>query len=136
MNAQTLYYFRERTEFCSGADLQNWFYSQVEEMSPSGRVEIDAHEASQFVRKQLSSMATRNPSQEFAIECQQQIFDFAMMAYPARVTAELRAAGATARGVRSEVDDTIYYSISVDGKPFAQVAYNTNGYNEMGSHRF
>lgn len=59
--AQKLYDLREQTEFCSGMDLHNFFFSQAGDMSPSGETEIDASEAAFFVFAAMSDMKNRSP---------------------------------------------------------------------------
>lgn len=60
--AQKLYDLREQTEFCSGMDLHNFFFSQVGDMSPSGDTEIDASEAAYFTFRMMKDMQERSPA--------------------------------------------------------------------------
>lgn len=63
MNAQFLYDFREKWEFCSGTDLHNFFSAELNgEPSPSGKVKINSSHAKKFVRGCLDSMEHNSPS--------------------------------------------------------------------------
>ena len=48
IECQKLYDVRERTSFCSGSDLQEFFLNETGEPSPSGKTLIDRTHAKEF----------------------------------------------------------------------------------------
>ena len=62
MKAQKMYELRERTGFCAGTDLHDFFEAQTGDPSPKGRVEIDESAAQAFVNECEAEIAKRSPS--------------------------------------------------------------------------
>ncbi|MFH1636587.1 MAG: hypothetical protein ABIG63_21610 [Chloroflexota bacterium] len=62
MNAQFMYDFRSKWEFCSGSELADFFRATTGEPSPSGSKEIKADEARRFIHNSLLKMEQRSPS--------------------------------------------------------------------------
>ena len=62
MKAQFLYDFRERWEFCGGTELHEFFRDETGYPSPSGRVEINAERARDFILGCLEAEEHNSPS--------------------------------------------------------------------------
>jgi hypothetical protein len=64
MEAQTLYEYRTKYEFCSGQDLSEFFREFVGSPSPTGQTNVNADEADEFVCSSIEAMAWNSPSLE------------------------------------------------------------------------
>ena len=62
VKAQKLYDFREEVEFCSAADLSEFFQRQTGDPSPDGAAEISLSAANEFIVSSLESMTWNSPS--------------------------------------------------------------------------
>ena len=60
MNAQFLYDFREKWEFCSGTDLSEFFVKETGDPSPRGRVKVSKTNAVNFIHSCLKSMRSNS----------------------------------------------------------------------------
>ena len=70
MNAQYLYDFREKWEFCSGTDLHEFFRRELNGFpSPPGQTSIDKVSAMNFVLSCLKSMEHNNPTEAMKTHC-------------------------------------------------------------------
>jgi len=74
-NAQVLYDFRTKSEFCSGSDLHSFFLAQLDEPSPSGEVQVRVDTAREFVSERLDHMAAHNESMTDWCEKQKAVFE-------------------------------------------------------------
>lgn len=69
MNAQFLYDFHEKWEFCNGNDLHEFFRIETGDPSPPGNAEIAAWSARHFVRSSLKSMRLNSSSRSTIAHC-------------------------------------------------------------------
>ena len=62
IKVQRMYDIRERTGFCSGQDLQEFFLQTLAHYSPSGAEHIDVYAAARFIAERLTVMAVHSAS--------------------------------------------------------------------------
>ena len=69
MNAQFLYDFHEKWEFCNGNDLHEFFRVETGDPSPPGKTEIAAWAVTYFIRTSLKSMKFNSSSPAVVDHC-------------------------------------------------------------------
>lgn len=69
MNAQFLYDFHKKWEFCSGNDLHEFFRVETGDPSPPGHTEIAAWSVTYFIRSCLKSMRFNSSSPAMVNHC-------------------------------------------------------------------
>ena len=62
MKAQELYDLREKTEFCSGTDLHDFFRTQVGEPSPAGKKDVPTIKCIAFIRQCFDRIVSNSPN--------------------------------------------------------------------------